>query len=61
MITCGLDKLCTVLPLDHRGSFKTKTFVAKVGPHVNTGFSAPQFGPRPWAGIHVPFYSKNLR
>ena len=46
MITRGFDKPLYVPPFDYRGSFKTKTFVAKVGPHVNTGFSAPQFGPR---------------
>ena len=56
MISGGFDKPLYVLPFDHRGSFATRMFGAKVG-----AYSAAQFGPRPWAGTHVPFNSKNLR
>jgi hypothetical protein len=54
MKTIGYDKPLYILPFDHRGSFETKMFGPKVGPHGNTWFSAPQFGPRAWDGIHVP-------
>jgi hypothetical protein len=46
MITRGFDKPLYVLPFDHRGSFTTRMFGAKVTPHVNTGSCAAQFGPR---------------
>jgi hypothetical protein len=59
MITRGLDKPLYALPFDHRGSFESRLFGAKVALPGNTGFSAREFRPR--LGLEHTYNSKNLR
>jgi hypothetical protein len=61
MITLVFDKLLYVLLLEHRGSVKMKMFGAKMGLHVNTGFSGLNSDHVVGLEYTYPFNSKNLR
>jgi hypothetical protein len=60
MKTIGYNHPLYILPFDHRGSFQTRMFRAKVASHVHPAFSGADFGPR--RGLEsIPFNSKNSR
>jgi len=61
MITRSFDKSLYILLFEHRGSFKMKMFGAKVGPHVNTGFSGLNSDHVVGLEYTHPLNSKNLR
>ena len=61
MITRGFDKPLYVLPFDHRGSFDDEDVRGEGHAPRKYGVLCRSIRTTPWAGIHVPFNSKNLR